>query len=307
MTAVGDRTPAVGSDAVGTWRRRLNGAAPRRRRGISRVPLFVAAVVVAAAFVAPLAYAIVSSLKTTAEANASPPTLIPGALSAQNYGSLVDFGIGIFGYVRNSVVVTGLTIVGTLVLSVLGGYGFARFQFPGKSVLFILILATMMIPFQSIIVPLFVILNQVGLTNSLVGLALVYITFQLPFSVFVMRNSFAAIPREIEDAAVVDGAGTIRTIVGVMAPIAVPGMVTVVLFAFLAAWNEFLAALILLTQGDNFTLPIMLLSASSGPYGTVDWGMLQAAITVAMVPALVLFLALQRYYLEGLSSGAVKV
>lgn len=278
-----------------------------RRSAVTRGFLFLAAVVVAIAFVAPFVYAIVSSFKTAAESNAAPPVLVPSAISSENYRTLANFGIGIFGYVKNSVIVTGLTIVGTLVLSVLGGYGFARYQFPGKNVFFVTILATMMIPFQTIVVPLFVILSKVGLTNSLVGLSLVYITFQLPFSVFIMRNSFAAIPPAIEEAALVDGCGTLKTIVLVMAPIAIPGMVTVVLFAFLAAWNEFLAALILLTRGENFTLPIMLLSASSGPYGTVDWGLLQAAIAVAMVPAMVLFLALQRYYLEGLASGAVKL
>lgn len=288
--------------------RRANAAARSpRRSALTRGLLFFAAVLIAIAFVAPLLYAILSSLKTTAEANGSPPVLFPSELSGQNYRTLADFGIGILGYLKNSVIVTGLTIVGTLVLSVLGGYGFARYRFAGRGVLFLIILATMMIPFQTIIVPLFVILNKIGLTNSLIGLSLVYITFQLPFSVFVMRNSFASIPREIEDAAIVDGCGTLRTIVRVMGPIAIPGMVTVVLFAFLAAWNEFLAALILLTRGENFTMPIMLLSASSGSYGTVDWGLLQAAITVAMVPALVLFLALQRYYLEGLASGAVKL
>jgi multiple sugar transport system permease protein len=274
-----------------------------RNRGL----MLLAAVFIATAFVAPFLYAIVSSFKTNAQANASPPVLFPSEISVENYAALTDFGIGIAGYVKNSVIVTTLTIFGTLVLSTLGGYGFSRFKFRGKSILFVMILATIMVPFQSILVPLFVILNNVGLTNSLIGLSLVYITFQLPFSVFIMRNSFDAIPSEIEEAALVDGCGALRALVRVMSPIAIPGMVTVVLFAFLAAWNEFLAALILLTQGENYTLPIMLLSAQSGYYGTVNWGLLQGGLVIAMVPALVLFLALQRYYLEGLASGAVKL
>jgi multiple sugar transport system permease protein len=274
-----------------------------RNRGL----MLLAAVFIAIAFVAPFLYAIVSSFKTNAQANASPPVLFPSEISVENYAALTDFGIGIAGYVKNSVIVTTLTIFGTLVLSTLGGYGFSRFKFRGKSILFVMILATIMVPFQSILVPLFVILNNVGLTNSLIGLSLVYITFQLPFSVFIMRNSFDAIPTEIEEAALVDGCGALRALVRVMSPIAIPGMVTVVLFAFLAAWNEFLAALILLTQGENYTLPIMLLSAQSGYYGTVNWGLLQGGLVIAMVPALVLFLALQRYYLEGLASGAVKL
>ncbi len=285
-------------------------AAPRlpiSHQGVTKGLLFLAAVLVAGAFVAPLAYAILSSFKTPTQANAAPPIFLPTTLSAQNYRTLETFGSGALVYLRNSLVVTGLTIMGTLVLSTLSGYGFSRYRFPGRTILFVVILATMMIPFQTVLVPLFVILNQIHLTNSLVGLAAVYTTFQLPFSVFVMRNAFDAVPTEIEEAARVDGCGTIEAIVRVMAPIAVPGMVTVVIFAFLAAWNEFIAALILLTQGNNYTVPIMLLSASSGPYGTIDWGLLQAGVTVAMVPAMVLFLALQRYYLEGLASGAVKL
>jgi multiple sugar transport system permease protein len=288
---------------------RRGAASPRirsRPTSTTRGLLFLAAIVIAIAFVAPFVYAMVSSLKTTAEANASPPVLVPSEISIENYEELADFGIGIGGYVRNSVIVTMLTIMGTLVLGTLAGYGFSRFQFPGKTFLFVMILATIMIPFQTILVPLFVILNNVGLTNSLIGLSLVYITFQLPFSVFIMRNSFDAIPSEIEEAALVDGCGPIRALVRVMSPMAIPGMVTVILFAFLAAWNEFLAALILLTRGENYTLPIMLLSAQSGYYGTVNWGLLQGGLVVAMVPGLILFLALQRYYLEGLASGAVK-
>jgi multiple sugar transport system permease protein len=261
---------------------------------------------VAVLFLFPLAWAVLTSLKPAAEASASPPTFLPRALSTENYRTLADFGAGIATYAFNSVAVSAMTVVGTVVLSTLAGYGFARFRFRGDGVVFVAILAVLMIPFQTIIVPLFLVLRELGLQNSLVGLALVYTTFQLPFGIFMMRNTFAAIPREMEEAALVDGASTLGALRRIMVPIALPGIITVGLFAFLAAWNEFFAALILLTDAEQFTLPIMLLSAQLGDFGTIDWGALQAGVTITMAPVIVGFLLLQRHYVNGLVSGAVK-
>jgi multiple sugar transport system permease protein len=261
---------------------------------------------VAVLFLFPLVWAVVTSLKPPAEASASPPTFLPSALATDNYATLADYGAGIDTYAFNSIAVSAMTVLGTVVLSTLAGYGFARFRFRGSDPLFVAILAVLMIPFQTIIVPLFLVLREVGLQNSLVGLALVYTTFQLPFGIFMMRNTFASIPREMEEAALVDGCGTVGALWRVMVPIATPGIITVALFAFLAAWNEFFAALILLTDTEQFTLPIMLLSAQLGDFGTIDWGALQAGVTITMAPVIVGFLLLQRYYVSGLVSGAVK-
>lgn len=167
-------------------------------------------------------------------------------------------------------------------------------------------MATMMIPFQSILTPLFLILKFLGLQNNLFGLVLVYTTFQLPFSIFMMRNSFDAIPSALIEAARIDGASQWALLRRIMMPLALPGVATVAMFAFLNSWNEFLAALIFLSDQNKFTLPIMLVNVSSGIYGIIDWGALQAGITVTMFPCIVLFLALQRYYVRGLTAGAVK-
>jgi multiple sugar transport system permease protein len=149
-------------------------------------------------------------------------------------------------------------------------------------------------------------MSAVKMQNTLLGLALVYITFQLPFGVFMMRNSFDAVPREIEEAALLDGCSTWKMLTTVMFVLVRPGIITVAVYAFLNAWNEFLAALIIMTQEVNFTLPIMLTSVRSGYYGAIDWGALQAGITVTILPCIILFLFLQRYYLQGLMGGAVK-
>ncbi len=257
-------------------------------------------------FLFPIFWSTFTSFKPAKEASAVPPTYWPSALTLENYFKLNKYGAGISQYVINSATVAIFTVFGTIILSTLAGFGFSRFQFPGRNVFFIMILAALMIPFQSILTPLFLMLSAVKMQNTLWGLALVYITFQLPFGVFMMRNSFDTVPREIEEAALLDGCSTIKMLTSVMLVLVRPGIVTVAIYAFLNAWNEFLAALIIMTQESKFTLPILLTSVRSGYYGAIDWGALQAGITVTIIPCVILFLLLQRYYIQGLMGGAVK-
>jgi multiple sugar transport system permease protein len=271
-----------------------------------RLLLFCVGLVLAMLFALPMLWAAIASVMPPEQAAKGPPPWLPGTIDTGNYEDLAAYGEGIGNYLLNSVVVSAITVVGTLLVGTLGGYGFSRFEFPLKGVLFLVILATLMIPFQSILIPLFQVLKWLGLLNTLVGVGLVYITFQLPFSVFVMRNSFDKVPRELEEAAVVDGAGQLVTLRRVMLPIVMPGVVTIGLFAFLTAWNEFFAALILLTKESSFTLPVLLNATRQGLYGTIEWGALQAGVVLTMVPCLVFYVLLQRYYVSGLQSGAVK-
>jgi multiple sugar transport system permease protein len=271
-----------------------------------RTSYYVTCIGLAIIFLAPIVWTIITSLKPPPEASASPPTFLPSYLSWGNYQHLAAFGDGISIYTFNSTAVALGTVICTIILSTLGGYGFSRFRFPGKDALFITILATLMIPFQSILIPLFLVLHVLQLQNTLLGLMLVYTTFQLPFGVFVMRNAFDSVPREIEEAGLIDGCFSWSILYQVMLTIVMPGVVTVGLFAFFNSWNEFLAALIFMTDSSKFTLPVMLLNASSGQYGAIGWGMIQAGVTISMLPCLVLFLLLQRYYVSGLAAGAVK-
>jgi multiple sugar transport system permease protein len=268
--------------------------------------LFLGGLLLALLFAMPMVWATITSIMPPEQAAKGPPPWLPGSLDAGNYEALTTYGDGISRYIINSVIVASITILGTLVVGTLGGYGFSRFEFPLKGPLFLVILATLMIPFQSILIPLFIVLKNLGLLNTLLGVGLVYVTFQLPFSVFVMRNSFDKVPRELEEAAVVDGAGHLRTLAAVMLPMVTPGLVTIGLFAFLVAWNEFFAALILLTKESSFTLPVLLNAARQGLYGTINWGALQAGVVITMVPCLIFYVLLQRYYVSGLQSGAVK-
>ncbi len=155
-------------------------------------------------------------------------------------------------------------------LATTAGYGFGRFRFRGSGVAFGLIIVTLMIPFQAILTPLFLQLNAMRLTDSLLGLVLFYATVNLPFGVFVMRTAFASIPDALEEAARIDGAGTTRTFLHVLRPLVVAGMATTALYAFLAAWTEFLGALTFLTKQDLYTLPVSLVNLQPGQVVVLD-------------------------------------
>jgi multiple sugar transport system permease protein len=145
------------------------------------------------------------------------------------------------------------------------------------------------------------------MTNTLFGLAILHTTIQLPFSVYVMRNSFEAVPVEIEEAAVLDGASSWQVLAYVYLPSIIPAIVTVSLFAFIVSWNEFLGALVMMNRGTAFTLPLILANAreATSVAGT-DWGMLQAGITISVIPCVLFYLLLQKYYVSGFTTGAVK-
>jgi multiple sugar transport system permease protein len=262
--------------------------------------------VLATLFLLPLVWAAVNSLKTSEEANRATPTWLPETWSLENYANLATFGSGIGTYLMNSFVLSGLVVAITVVVAVCAGYGFARFRFRGRSLLFGTTLLILMVPYATIIIPLYIVLGWLGLTNTVIGLALTLVMFQMPFSVFLMRNSFESIPRELEEAALVDGCGPIGALRHVSLRLVTPGIVTVALFSFIASWNEFLGPLVFLNDDSAYTLPLMLVSISSGMYGQVDFGALQAGVVISTLPVLILYLFLQRYYVAGLTNGALR-
>jgi multiple sugar transport system permease protein len=223
-----------------------------------------------------------------------------------NYKAMAEYGEGIGTYLANTAAVAVMTVVGTLVVSALGGYAFARFRFPGKELLFLATLAILMVPYATILIPLYVVLGHLGLQNSLVGLSLVLIMFQLPFAIFMMRNSFEAVPRELEEAALVDGCTTFSALRRILLRAVRPGLITVGLFAFLASWNDFFAPLILLSDGDKFTLPVAVVAMRERSFGAIDYGALEAGVMVMALPCIVLFLFLQRHYVQGFTTGALR-
>jgi multiple sugar transport system permease protein len=281
-------------------------AAPHRRR--SPVTSLVAAlcVVVIALMAAPIVLSFLASIKTPADASAAPPHYLPGALSFDNYYKVINYQAGLATYVGNSTIVALMTIVGSLAIAAPAGYGLARFQMRGKEIAFLILLAPIMIPYQALLTPLYLDFARIGLVNTHFGLAIIHTILQLPFSIFLMRSSFEAIPREIEEAAVMDGCSSWKRLLHIFLPLAIPGLVTLGLFAFINSWNEFLAALIFMNNETSFTVPILIVNVRTEKLGAVDWGALQASVIVSIIPCLVVYLLLQRYYISGLLSGAVK-
>jgi multiple sugar transport system permease protein len=251
-------------------------------------------------FLFPLVWSGWSSVK------GQPGSAQPSGFGFGNYRYLASYGEGVVTYLVNSTAVTAMTVAGTLLVSALGGYGFARFSFPGKNLLFLATLAILMVPYATILIPLYVLLDRLGLQNSLVGLSLVFIMFQLPFALFMMRNSFEAVPRELEEAALVDGCSTFTALRRVLLRAVRPGLVTVALFAFLASWNDFFAPLILISDASKFTMPVAVYSMQQRSFGAIDYGALEAGVVVMALPCLLAFLLLQRHYVRGFMTGALR-
>ncbi len=256
-------------------------------------------------FLVPLVWAVLRSFMPNDLVTQAPSAGDFSHLTTANYSGVITTN-DILRYAGNSLAVAVGTGALTAVIATMAGYGFARFRFRGSGIVFALVLVTMMIPFQALLTPLFLEMHSLGLTNNLAGLALFYTTFNLPFGVFVMRNTFLQIPWELSEAAAVDGATTVRTLVSVLRPLVVPGMATTVLYAFLFSWTEFVGALTFITSSDLYTLPLALLNMSYSSVGQVNFGYLEAGAVIAMVPCVLLYVGLQRFYIRGLVSGVVK-
>jgi multiple sugar transport system permease protein len=225
----------------------------------------------------------------------------------ENYDRLFTSDNGVRPqHVLNSLVVSVLTVGGTLFVATLGGYAFGRFRFPGRDLLFLVTLAILMVPYATILIALYVLLGWLGLEDTLIGLSLVLIMFQLPFSIFMMRNSFEAVPRELEESAQMDGCASVGTLVRIMLPAVKPGLITVGLFAFLTSWSEFFAPLILLNSTDKFTTTLAVVNMRTASHGSIDYAALEAGVVFMAVPCLILFAFMQRSYVRGFTSGAIK-
>ncbi len=272
----------------------------RLQKAIGRTSFWVFGGGLAIMFLVPLIW--------TAVASVSPhgATAQQEGYGFNNYRTLTEYDAGLPTYLWNSAYVSILTVVFTLVLSLLGGYAFARFRFPGRDALFLLIIAILMVPYATLLVPLWVLMGELGLRNSLTGLALVLTLYQLPFSMFMMRISFEAVPREIEESALVDGCGTFGVLRRVLVFAVWPGMITVGLFAFLHAWNDFIAPLFMINDSSRYPLSLAIATLRQQTMGAVDFGATQAGVVIMALPCLLLFVLLQRHYVRGFMSGALK-
>jgi multiple sugar transport system permease protein len=262
---------------------------------------------VSAIMVAPLVLTVISSFKNKVEQNAVPPTYLTHEPSLDSYLRLWTYQDGLPTYLFNSATTALLAIAFSLGLTIPAGYALARLPMPGREYVFLFLLLALIIPYQALITPIFFMFATLKLTNTLVGLAIVHTAIQIPFSVYIMRNSFEAVPKELAEAAVIDGCNTWQVLTKIYLPAIRPAIVTVSLFAFITSWNEFLAALVIMNRGSTFTLPLVLAAArQETSIGGTDWGLLQAGVTISIIPCVLFYLLLQKYYVSGFLSGVVK-
>nr|MBI2904380.1 carbohydrate ABC transporter permease [Chloroflexota bacterium] len=232
-----------------------------------------------------------------------PPTLIPREPTLQNFVDAWQsnhFAL----FFRNSLVVAISTTVLSLLVSAMLAYGLARFEFPGKALVFYAILLTMMIPSLMLIIPQFMLAKTLGLRNSLTGLVLVYTAMNIPLNTFLLRGFFEELPRELEEAVLIDGGGHFTIFTRMALPLSTPALATVAIFTFLAAWDEFTWALTAIDDATKRTLPVAI-ATFQGEHLT-QWGLVFAASLVAILPVIIVFVTLQRYFVKGLTSGAVR-
>jgi len=281
-------------------RRGQGSAGERASTGVSHVILTLWAVIV----VLPMLWVVLQSFKTSSEIFASPFGL-PETLRFTNYVSAwTKAGIG--RYFLNTVIVVGFSLVIVMILGAMCAYVLSRFTFPGRRVIYYLMLAGLTFPIFLAIVPLFFVLKNLFLLNTLPGLIITYVAFALPFTVFFLYSFFKTLPEEIAEAAYIDGCGEWKTFFLVMLPMARPGMASVAIFNFLGLWNQYLIPVAINTRNGNYVLS-QGLGAFAGQMGyQVDFGALFAAMVITILPVLVMYVIFQRQLQGSVSAGALK-
>jgi N-acetylglucosamine transport system permease protein len=252
----------------------------------------------------PLVWTVLSSFKSTQEVLGNPLSL-PGKLRFENYANAwTTAGIG--RYFVNTVIVVGAALVLVMILGAMCAYVLARFEFRGNRLIYYSMLAGLTFPVFLAIVPLFFVLKNLALLNTLPGLIITYVAFALPFTVFFLHSFFKALPGEIYEAAQIDGAGEWRTFFSVMLPMARPGMASVAIFNFLGLWNQFLLPVALNTNSDNYVLSQGMASFASQAGYAVDFGALFAAVVITVVPVLIVYVIFQRRLEGSVSRGTFR-
>jgi multiple sugar transport system permease protein len=260
--------------------------------------LFVASIII----LAPVLWTLSTSLRTPAESFSVPPQWIPLRPDFTNYFEVFK-RVPFAGYVFNSFIVTGTIVVGQLLTASLAGYAFARLNFPFRGALFWLVMATVMVPLQATIIPVFVLISSFGLADTLASLILP--ALPTAFGTFLLRQYFMAMPNDYEEAALIDGANQWQVFHRVYLPMATPGLAILTVLAFNTHWNEFFRPLIFLSTNENFTLPLGVVTLF-GYLGTGSVSVVLAGVVLSLLPVLVVYTVGQRYLIEGIAMGGLK-
>lgn len=277
------------------------------RRLAGRVTVNALGLAVFAVSVFPVFWMVTTSLKSGGEITGGSPHLVPHHPTGENYTYIFRVGVGgnpFWLYFRNSVILALGAVVISAFAALLAATAVARFRFHGRASALVMLLIVQMIPSEALVIPLFLMVRRAGLWDHLAGVLLVYVGLTLPFAIWMLRGFVAAVPRELEEAAAIDGAGWFRTFRSVLFPLVAPGLVATGIFSFVTAWNDLIFALTLLNNDGNYTMPIALEYFFGRD--TTNWGAIMAGSTLMTVPVVIFFLFVQRRMVTGLTSGAVK-
>lgn len=283
---------------------------------ISRFLVYLALIVFAVAIIVPVAWVFMASLKENAEFYGQSPWTLPRGINFQNFADAFEKA-NMGTYMLNSVIVTALALVFLLIIAIPAAYVLARYRFRGSKFLNVVFMAGLFVNVNYIVVPIFLMLVDGDtflrahgippfLLNNLVMLALIYASTHLPFTVYLLSGFFASIAKDYEEAAFVDGSGYTRTMVTIMMPMARPAVVTIILFNFLAFWNEYIISMTLMTKDQFKTLPVGLMNLVSAQKAATNYGQLYAGLVIVMLPTLILYMLVQKRLTQGMSLGGLK-
>lgn len=286
-------------------------AEPRIEAWVSRpqrIFLYILVAALAVLFMAPFAWAFMSSLKTSLEIRQFPPTFFPSTPRFENYALIFREVPLLSRFFWNSAVVTVLATIGQVASATLVAYGFARFRFPFRDTLFLLVISTILLPREVILIPTFLLFRFLGWLDTLLPLIVPSFFGGGAFFIFLMRQFFLTIPRELDEAAKIDGANSLQILVRILLPLAVPALITTAIFSFLAHWNDFLEPLIFLNSPENFTIALGLRYFQTLPQEAQEprEHLLMAASLLTTLPVLVLFFVAQRYFVRGIVMSGIK-
>jgi N,N'-diacetylchitobiose transport system permease protein len=277
--------------------------ASMRRRG-RRYALNAVGTVVVVIALFPVYWMVLTSLRRGADIKSQTPSFLPTNATFDNYRRVFERDF-FWTAMRNSAMVTAIVVIAALLIGFFAALALSRFRFHGRKAFLITVIVVQMIPAEALIISLFQILDDHGLTNQIIGLSLTYLVFVLPFTIWTLRGFVSGVPKELEEAAMVDGASRFGAFFRVTLPLVAPGLVATGIFAFIQAWNEFIFALVIMNRPEKQTMPVWLQAFNEGARGT-DWGGVMAGSTVMAIPAIIFFLIVQRRVTSGLTAGAVK-
>lgn len=254
----------------------------------------------------PLYWMIITSFKTTDEIFSSTPTFWPESISMDAYAAqfVVKDGISVFTYLKNSLIIAlGAMLISTL-LATFASYGLARYRMKGKRFLILGLTVTQMLPMVMFLAPMLQVFNKLGVTGTYGSVILFDAMFSIPMSIIILRPYFVAVPKELEEAAIVDGCNRFNCFYKVILPNAYPGIFACAAFSFMSAWGDLMAAMTFLSDGDKLPMTVMMYSAM-GRYG-INWNSLMASATIVLIPVIIIFLLMRKSLVSGLTSGSVK-